>query len=759
MNPREDHSETPHSPDSGGLEETTEANWEQLGECVESFLNEWDTNGFGPLLNDHLPAGDDLSLRRMILVELIKVDLEYRHSTDGPVLRLEDYLAEHPELGQPDGMPGELIYEEYHIRTAAGETVDVKECLLRFPDKVAEIERLFQLEDTEEMPDSGSALSEAFQPGERVDDFYLMSNLGTGAFGSVYLARQESMQRMVALKISRDRGSEGQTLAQLDHPNIVRVHDQTRLPDQNLRLLYMQFAAGGTLQSVIRAARTAEHKTGRLVVECVAEAVEKTGVLSSQSIPLKGGIADKSWAEITCQLGSELAQALHYAHGRGILHRDIKPANVLLEANGSAKLADFNISFSAETEGSTPAAYFGGSLTYMSPEQLEAFDPTRDMKPEDLDARADIFSLGVLLWELTYGTRPYDDESVTGSMTEILAEMISMRRSGVPQPPKPPVTAVERQLHRILCRCLAPDPNDRFQSANELAQELGLCLQPRVAALLNESRRGWRKMALSFPLIAFLLAAILPHVPAAVFNLAYNESAIIAALKATVSNPEQAEKVFTTTVVFVNVIAFSIGIGSCIWYVGPVRRLLSQPAADTSEYMLARIRALQLSRFVTLVGIALWTVAGLAYPIALHFITEDGLHAKWQAHFFVSLLVCGLVAAAYPFFLTATLSLKAFMPALLRFGRLRSQEVEHLGRLSAHSAWSLYLAGGVPAVGIMILLTTQDPQESTFPLKVFSILGAFGFALALSLARSLQADTDALLESSRILADMEEAGA
>ena len=77
----------------------------------------------------------------------------------------------------------------------------------------------------------------------------------------------------------------------------------------------------------------------------------------------------------------QLAQALDYAHQQGVLHRDVKPANVLLSAEGSPKLADFNISFCSQLEGATPAAYFGGSLAYMSPEQLEACNPDHDRKP------------------------------------------------------------------------------------------------------------------------------------------------------------------------------------------------------------------------------------------------------------------------------------------------------------------------------------------------------------------------------------------
>ena len=116
-----------------------------------------------------------------------------------------------------------------------------------------------------------------------------------------------------------------------------------------------------------------------------------------------------------CWIGARLAAALDYAHNRGVLHRDIKPANVLLAADGSPKLVDFNVSFSSKLEGATPAAYFGGSLAYMSPEQIEAYNPDHDRKPDELDGRSDIFSLGVVLWELLTGARPFGDDRLEGT--------------------------------------------------------------------------------------------------------------------------------------------------------------------------------------------------------------------------------------------------------------------------------------------------------------------------------------------------------
>lgn len=743
---------TPHLPrrsSSPGMTTTSQLPGESddscdvLTRCLETFLHEWEAGGGVPQIADHLPPGPD-RIRRMVLVELIKVDLEYRCQSDSGVLRLEEYLAEYPELDQPDGMPAELIHEEYVIRNRSlDETISVSDCVARFPGQADAIRRLFDLNQRHPEQSDGSRIEHSWKAGDRVGDFYLMSVLGAGSFGSVFLARQESMQRLVALKISADKGTEAQTLAQLDHPNIVRVYDQVRLQDEQVRLLYMQFVSGGTLHSVVKAARDSSDRTGAVLAECISDALSATGLMSSADISLKNGLESRSWAEVTCQLGIELAQALHYAHEQGILHRDVKPANVLLEANGSARLADFNISFSSAVEGDTAAASFGGSLAYMSPEQLDAFHPDHDTRPDDLDPRCDIYSLGILLWELMYGERPFVDPTDTPDLKVLLDRMSQERRVGPPPTPPAPADATEEMLQAILLRCLQPHREDRYQTASELAQELALCQQPRVARLIRGSHSGWRKLALSWPIVALLLTAIAPHGIAAVFNYFYNDTKLIQAMA------ELERQRFDRLVPPVNFVAFLIGIGGTIAYSMPViRGIRAVRGGENSAHTEARLRSLQLSRFVTILGVSEWTVAGLTYPLALH----DLLSLVGEVHFFGSFLICGLLAAAYPFFLTATLSIRSFVPALLQHDRLTMRDMQRLQKLADQSGWSLYLAGGVPAVAMMILLltTTTDDGFSTFVLQALSLLGAAGFAILLSLSRSLEADIEALKEAYRL---------
>ena len=554
------------------------------------------------------------------------------------------------------------------------------------------------------------------------------------------------MQRLVALKISRDRGTEAMTLAQLDHPHIVRVHDQHRIPDRNLRLLYMQFAAGGTLHSVIARAKSSDSRTGDLVGESIAAALSTTGVISPNDVPLRPELAGRPWSEVTCRLGMELATALSYAHSQGILHRDVKPANVLLDAGGSAKLADFNISFSESLNACGAAAYFGGSLAYMSPEQLEACHPGHARRAEELDGRSDVFSLGVLLWELMFGTRPFDDNAVSGGWSDAIEGMMSVRRAGPGDPPQPPSDDTGRELLQILRKCLAPDPDDRFTTAQELAGNLGLCLQPRVATLLRKHDSGVPGMAVRHPLIALVLATMVPNVLSARFNYVYNLRAIIGQMD------EQARNTFDLLERTIDLTAFPTGLTGTLVFASPVLFALRRRRNVTPEHRtIARQRSLFLGTFAAGIGIALWLIAGLAYPIGLHSILGH-FPAREYVHFFGSMLICGMIAAAYPFFILLWLAVRGYFPALLRGQSLTPEDTSALTSVNGQTRWLLFVAGSVPAVGTLMLLATSDldATHNRLALTVLSAVGAIGFAVAFALYRILQDDIAALLEAARL---------
>src|SRR5665213_14698 len=252
--------------------------WDVLARRVQEFLQAWESRAEPPNLAAFLPEGPP-ALRRLVLLELIKVDLDYRWSRQQAVRIVDDYFAAFPEL-TADGPPCDLLYEEYHIRKRAGDSVQPSDYLQRYPGRADELARLLGLE----APHTSTLLCPGPPPwmveaGGTIDDFDLLTLLGKGAFGRVFLARQRSMQRLVALKASADAGDEPQTLAQLNHPYIVRVYDQHLLPDRGLRLLYMQYVAGGTLQSVLETIRQTPEaeRSGRTLLRAVDKAMEQGG--------------------------------------------------------------------------------------------------------------------------------------------------------------------------------------------------------------------------------------------------------------------------------------------------------------------------------------------------------------------------------------------------------------------------------------------------------------------------------------------------
>src|SRR5262249_23858969 len=225
-------------------------------------------------------------------------------------------------------------------------------------------------------------------------------------------------------------------------------------------------------------------RSGEILVRSVDAALAKRGEVPPVDVPLRQRLASMTWPETICWLGARLAEALEYAHGRGVLHRDIKPANVLLGADAAPRLADFNVSVCTKLEGASPAAFFGGSVGYMSPEQLEAFNPVHSRPPDSLDARAHVYSLAVTLWELLTGARPVSDEKMEGDWPTTIAAMCERRRKGVDRSALEKMPGMPTGLGEVLLKCLEPDRERRYGSAGELVRQFELCLKPRTRQLL-----------------------------------------------------------------------------------------------------------------------------------------------------------------------------------------------------------------------------------------------------------------------------------
>jgi serine/threonine protein kinase len=719
--------------------------WQLLKAHVTSFVRHWQ-EGRPPEIASFLPT-ESLALRRLALIEFIKIDLEYRWPRPEWRKPLERYAEECPELYEDGSLPCDLIYEEYRIRKQAGEAVSVEEYCQRFPDQADELRRIMRTAsgDVSTQILAGEPATD-INVDQRVDDFDLLAKLGQGAFARVFLARQRSLGRMVALKVSADRGHEPQTLAQMDHPNIVRVFDQRLLAKQKLRLLYMQYVPGGTLEEVIDHLRTIAiaQRNGKVLLEAVDRALAARGESIPSDSRSRHDLAQYNWPQVVCWVGARLATALAYAHERGILHRDLKPANVLMAADGNPKLADFNISFSSKVEGATPAAYFGGSLAYMSPEQLEACNPAHDRSPDSLDARSDLFSLGVLLWELLTGERPFADERAVSFSSRNLRTMTVRRQNGPDKsllaevPPGCPAGLIE-----VLETCLKPDVNERYASAAEVARRLELCLSPEVDRLLRPGAKSWATRVRRHPLTLLIVAGVIPNAICSGLNIAYNIQEIVHSL-----NSEAVADVFRLQLATINPIAYGIGIAVILRLAWPALKALWNPNSFCSEpgevRELARVRSLKLGEYVAWMSAAEWFVSGLVFPLWLHLELGDasGMQTHHYVHFLVSQFLCGTMAATLAFFAVTLLSTRAFCPALVDVCSDEPALTRQLNRLAQRVPIYLYITYLVVPLALMTFVVVET--TSRFAFLVLGVVGLLASLLAIVLSRAIQRDVAAL---------------
>lgn len=256
----------------------------------------------------------------------------------------------------------------------------------------------------------------------QIPGFDIDGEIGQGAMASVYLATQRSLQRKVALKVMAASLAadptfcerflrEGRTLARLAHPHIATIHDIGNVGE--LYYMAMEYLPSGTLKERIAAGLTPEQ--GLIYVR-------------------------------------QMAQALGYAHAQGLVHRDVKPANILFRADGNAVLSDFGIAKSLDDHTQfTQAGFAVGTPSYMSPEQARGLE---------IDGRADLYALGVVLYEILVGKLPY---SGTDALSTALAHLTE---------PLPELPIEHGRYQEILRGLLAKDPNERFADAAALLAAL-----------------------------------------------------------------------------------------------------------------------------------------------------------------------------------------------------------------------------------------------------------------------------------------------
>ena len=335
--------------------------------------------------------------------------------------------------------------------------------------------------------------------GQEFLGFRLIGELGRGAFGRVYLARQGDLaDRPVALKVSTGCFAESQKLARLQHTHIVPVYSFHRAGP--LQAVCMPYFGPTTLADVLET--LGRHDTlpasGKGLVSTLHSNRTRSGVIAAVRPPsapvapsahIKGRpqpaadgpgtlttlrmLEGLSYVEAALWIGARLAEGLAHAHERGVLHRDLKPANVLLTDEGQPMLLDFNLAEDALTspppsdgesgEGRV-GGRVGGTLPYMAPEHLAAYQG----QSADVDARSDIYALGVILYELLTGRHPFGKHPPgDGALDRMIRD-----RTRLPPPARKLNRGVTPAVDSILRRCLAPNPARRYQTAAELQEDL-----------------------------------------------------------------------------------------------------------------------------------------------------------------------------------------------------------------------------------------------------------------------------------------------
>jgi serine/threonine protein kinase/tetratricopeptide (TPR) repeat protein len=260
---------------------------------------------------------------------------------------------------------------------------------------------------------------------EKIGKYQLISELGRGGMARVYLAEHPRLQRRVAIKVIREElaqeaeflarfQEEAQSVAALHHPHIMQIYDFD-ITDEQQAYMVMEFVDGYSLRDMI------------------------------WQRPLHFSL------EESLQIVADIGQALGYAHGLGIVHRDVKPANVLVAQNGRIVLADFGLAQLLAQDRSHEVGAVRGTPTYMAPEQG---------KGEVVDGRADLYALGVILFELVTGQLPFRGTSN--------AQLIARHINTPPPHPQELNPRVPPWVAQLILRCLAKNPADRFATADEL---------------------------------------------------------------------------------------------------------------------------------------------------------------------------------------------------------------------------------------------------------------------------------------------------
>jgi serine/threonine protein kinase/Flp pilus assembly protein TadD len=374
--------------------------------------------------------------------------------------------------------------------------------------------------------------------GDSILHFQLEGELGSGAFSRVFLASQRDLaERLVALKITEYADGEPQRLARLQHANIVPIYSVHH--HYQFQVVCMPYVGSHTLATLLKHHRNRPRTSGRELVETLRNRSLPAGTTVRDSerervLPAPAPTAPLSpnlellkrlsHVDAVLWIVARLADGLAHAHERGILHCDLKPQNILIADDGQPMLLDFNVALETRP-GAAQRSCYGGTVPYMAPEHLESIAGGQPV----IDVRADLYSLGVILFELLTGQDPHGLAVVRPRDTP--GELAVIRRR---QPDRPSRynQLVTPAIDDIVCKLLAPNPERRYASAAELQEDLERHLANRplkhapntslVERCIKWRRRNPRLAAVA---LATTLTAVLIGTPAVVLAVRQDQMA------------------------------------------------------------------------------------------------------------------------------------------------------------------------------------------------------------------------------------------
>ncbi len=348
------------------------------------------------------------------------------------------------------------VAEEFAERCRRGESPSITEFEMRFPEHAEKIKRLLPTVAMMEQLKRNARSEKPSEPStpERLGEFRVIRELGRGGMGIVYEAVQESLDRHVALKVIHHVHldvkrlqrfqRESRAIAQLHHTHIVPIFGVGE--HEGLPYYVMQYIEGNGLDALLDGWRR-------------------------EGSPRKA----HHW-QFVARVGEQAAEALQYAHEQGVLHRDIKPANLLIDKNDGVWITDFGLAKLAGQDDLTASGDVVGTLRYLAPESLHG----------ECDARSDVYSLGLTLYELLTLSPPFGEVSRSALLRQV--------SEGQPKQPRKLDASIPRDLETIVLKAIAREPRHRYATAGALAEDLRRYLddRPIQARRVTTFERVWR---------------------------------------------------------------------------------------------------------------------------------------------------------------------------------------------------------------------------------------------------------------------------